>query len=198
MKRIVIAGQDRTEEMLAALSAGEGAPPATPTPPGLGLATSTSEADYLARLLELLRTRDGLHTRSFDVPSRPGLRGRILRLIRRLQWKVLRFQHDRMAFQQNAINGQIAAALEFLREEQRRDVAKFEARIAALEGKLLARRHDGGIPSRQSLGGKVFDHSYPTDTRTTGQTAGREWPSPQNSSAASGEDAKGCDGGKGN
>ena len=141
MKRIVIAGQDRTGEMLAALSAGEGE---SPSSPGLGLARSASEGEYLSRLLELLRTRDGLHTRRFDIPSPPGLRGRILRLIRRLQWKALRFQHDRMAFQQNAINGQIAAALEFLREEHRRDVAKLEARIAALEAREGSRRDDPG------------------------------------------------------
>jgi len=179
MKRIVIAGQDRTEELLAA-SQGDTAA----TPPGLCLARSANETEYLSRLLELLRTRDGLRTATFDIPAPPGVFGRLLRLLRRFQWRVFRYQHDRMAFQQNALNGQIVAALEFLREEYRRDLARLETKVAALEAQ------------RAALGGKVSDPSRPTEVRKTEQTVGREGLRSRNLPAASGQDESGHDSGR--
>lgn len=138
MKRIVIAGRDRTADLLPGLG-GQRAPGGEP-PPALALGQAKNQSDYLERLIALLRTHGALRTDSGEVPVPPGLLGRLLKPLRRLQWRVFRYQHDRMAFQQNAINRHVAAVLECLREECRGDIARLEARIAALEGELAALR----------------------------------------------------------
>lgn len=142
MKRIVINGRDRTAELLPSTGGQESRPPApeaTPLP-ALSLGRTANQTEYLARLLTLLRTHGAVRTDIVTVPVPPGWRGRLLKPLRRLQWRVLRYQHDRIAFQQNTIHHQIATALECMREEYRGDIARLEARIAELETALATLR----------------------------------------------------------
>lgn len=131
MKQILIAGNDRTRDILP--EATDTATPDTTTP---ALPQARHEAEYLSRLLAKLRTESGLHTANLNPLPRPGLPGRLQAALHRFLWKLLRHQHDHMAFQQNAINAETAAALEFLRAEHRRDLDLLSQRLANLESRL--------------------------------------------------------------
>lgn len=128
MKTITIAGDDRTTDILPATNS---TPPATD--PAALLLQARNEAEYLSQLLSKLRTESGLLTSALNPSTRPGPLGRLQGIIRRFLWKLLRYQHDHMAFQQSAINTQTAAALEFLRAEYQRDLNHLSERLAALE-----------------------------------------------------------------
>jgi hypothetical protein len=143
MKRIVINGRDRTAELLPSTGGQESRPPAPDTTPlpGLSLGRTANQTEYLTRLLTLLRTHGAVRTDIVSVPVPPGWRGRLLKPLRRLQWRELRYQHDRIAFQRNTIHHQIAAALECMREEYRGEIARLEARIEQLEAGHAARRN---------------------------------------------------------
>jgi hypothetical protein len=128
MKTIKIAGVDRTEAIL----------PSTTTPttdPTSSLLQARNEEEFLTHLLAKLRTESGLHASALTPPTRPGPLGHLQGAIRRFLWKLLRYQHDHMAFQQSAINSQTAAALEFLRAEYQRDLDRLSQRLAALEAR---------------------------------------------------------------
>lgn len=99
----------------------------------LALKAAEDRADYLRRYLDLLRLRHGIRTADYHVPRGPGLRGKTALALKTFLWKLLRYQHDRMAFQQNAVNELAIDALEFQREELERDVADVKRRLAALE-----------------------------------------------------------------
>jgi hypothetical protein len=128
MKHIKIAGEDRTQDILPGTDTH---PPATD--PAALLLQARNEAEYLSRLLSKLRTESGLHTSTLTPSTRPSPLGRLQGTIRRFLWKLLRYQHDHMAFQQSAINTQTAAALEFLRAEYQHDLNRLSKRLAALE-----------------------------------------------------------------
>ena len=59
--------------------------------------------------------------------------GRILLVVRKALWRVLRYQHAWLLFHQNAINRQLAYELAFEREERERQAAAFARRLARLE-----------------------------------------------------------------
>jgi len=130
MKHIKIAGDDRTQDILS----GADATPPSADPAAL-LLQARNEAEYLSQLLSKLRTESGLRTTALNPSTRPGPLGRLQGALRRFLWKLLRYQHDHMAFQQSAINTQTAAALEFLRTEYRRDLDRLAERLDALEKK---------------------------------------------------------------
>jgi hypothetical protein len=98
----------------------------------LSLRDAASEREFLDRFIDLTRRKHHADTFRIDVPRRPGMGGAALARVRQFLWKLLRYQHDRMAFQQNLINSQFAAAIEFQKDEARR----VEGRVAELEKRL--------------------------------------------------------------
>jgi len=84
---------------------------------------------FLARL----RDRTSVDTASFPIPRKPGLIGRCSGLLRSFLWKLLRYQHDRMAGRQNRINALIVGALENETTALRAEIAGLKARIDRLE-----------------------------------------------------------------
>ena len=117
---ILVAGKDQTSEIKQRISAAilRGAPGAAPKFPdpaisALALREAESESDYLARLLTLIRYRDAVDTFAFEIPRKPGFMQRMLAQVRSFLWRALRYQHDRIAFRQNLINGLFTSALEF-------------------------------------------------------------------------------------
>lgn len=130
MKQILIAGDDRTTDILPESAAPGQTPDANPA---AVLLQARHEAEYLSALLAKLRTESGLRTTGFNHATRPGPLGRLQGFTRRFLWKLLRHQHDHMAFQQNAVNAETAAALEYLRAEYRRDLDRLALRLDALE-----------------------------------------------------------------
>ena len=141
--RISVAGRDRTADLGPALQAEAAAHEADPLyyqlPPELQAASlrgCRNESEFEARYFALLRRKHHTATNDYVIPRKPGPAGALIGRLRRVLWKVLVYQHDRMSFLQNMINTSLVSALDFDRQELRREVGRLEARIAALERKL--------------------------------------------------------------
>ena len=135
-----VAGKDRSGDLgravaadAARLQAAGDVGALSPEHSALVLKTATDRADYLRRYLGLLRLRHGVRTADYYIPRGPGWRGRLAVALKTVLWKLFRYQHDRIAFQQNAVNELAIDALEFQREELERDLADVKRRLAALE-----------------------------------------------------------------
>ena len=109
----------------------------------LSLKDSRNAADYLDRFRRLLRLRHALSTETFPIPARPGIAGNLLRTFKGALWKLLRYQHDRMAFQQNSINELVMSYVDFQQAASRRQMAVLEERLRALETELALRLEGG-------------------------------------------------------
>lgn len=141
--KLIVAGQDRTQDLgqtlrheaeamermdssrkPAEISSGISA---------LALRHATSDADYLNELIRLLRYRHGVDTLDFKIPGRRGPRGWLMIRIKKALWKLLRYQHDRIAFRQNWINAMLFSTLEFEIAARRKEVAELSRQVAQLE-----------------------------------------------------------------
>lgn len=138
--RVIVAGQDRTETLGAQIResarrrAAAGAPRfLSPEHSALRLKAAHDQAEYLKVYNRLVGMRHGIHTEIFAIPHHPGRVGSMGARIKKLLWKLLRYQHDRMAGQQNLVNELVIAGLKFEREETCRAIARLEARVARLE-----------------------------------------------------------------
>lgn len=143
--QLELAGQDRTADVGADLTrrATRHQGPLSrwaATDSALCLKTSRSTGEFMAHYCRLLRLRYALSTEPFPIPGKPGATGRFLRRLKGILWKVLRYQHDRMAFQQTAVNELVISAIEFQREAAHHTVTALEQRIRALEAELAARK----------------------------------------------------------
>jgi hypothetical protein len=84
-----------------------------PSISALRLRDARDEREYVDILTELVRLRHHIDTLDFRPPRRPGLLGAIMGRLRMLLWRLLRYQHDRMAFRQNQVNSCLMALIEF-------------------------------------------------------------------------------------
>lgn len=144
--KILIAGQDRTQDLGAAIRnaaaglkklKGRAAPPRVSTEIGaLALHQSTSDTEYYEHFIRLLRYRDAFDTCDFDIPRRRGLFGALMGGIKKFLWKLLRYQHDRIAFRQNLINSLFTNAFECEAVERKRGDGELQGRLEKLEAKL--------------------------------------------------------------
>lgn len=141
--KIIVADQDRTNDLgpdilSRALElkkrSGRDAPPRISSEIGaLALKKARSDADYLAHFIRLLRYRDACDTCDFYIPRRPGFPGSLMAGIKKTLWKLMRYQHDRIVFRQNLINGLFTNAIEFEIAERRRTHAELSRRLDKLE-----------------------------------------------------------------
>ena len=139
--KVVVAGKDRTAELGPALSAGAQAMVGRDHAPkmleevytSLSLRDAGNDAEFLDRLVLLLWHKTGVATVGFYMPRKPGPLGWIGAQLRRALWKVLRYQHDRIAYQQNMINTQLTVALEFMHEQYKGHIAELRTRVEELE-----------------------------------------------------------------
>lgn len=135
--KIEIAGQDRTAEWKPALDT-ETARMAErgecvffpPEISALRLRGAKNEAEYLDALTDLVRRRHHIDTLGFRVPRRAGAAGAVMGKIRSFLWKLLRYQHDRMAYRQNLVNSHLMALLEM----QGREIAHLRRTRAERNG----------------------------------------------------------------
>lgn len=144
--KIIVAGEDcalslgtEIRQAAAALKklTGRAAPPKISAEIGaLALHQATSDSDYLQHYLRLLRYRDAFDTCDFDIPRAPGLFGAVLGGVKKILWKLLRYQYDRIAFRQNLINGLFTGALEFEIAERKRREGELGKRLERLEALL--------------------------------------------------------------
>ena len=138
--KIQVANQDRTADLGAVLrqqAAGRqpvGLPPRlAPQHSALALRDARNTAEFQDLLVNLIRIRRGITTADFPIPRKPGWKGGLLAGIRKFLWKLLRYQHDRMAFQQNVLNELLIGALEFERGQRLAETGALRRRIEALE-----------------------------------------------------------------
>lgn len=125
--KIIVANRDRTAELGPSLKVDAEQRARDPrclfldwSVNALSLSDATSEVDYLDRFIRLTRYKNHVDTRIFDIPRSAGLKGRIMTVVKQVLWKVLRYQHDRMAFRQNLVNSNLIAAVEFQRDAMKR------------------------------------------------------------------------------
>lgn len=145
---LTIAGKDRSsdigEDLTRRAARHQGALSRwSPADSALSLKASRDPGDYLDRYCKLLRQRFALSTEPFPVPGKPGTAGTLLRKIKSFLWKLLRYQHDRMAYQQNAINELVISSVDFQQAASRDALASLERRIRSLEAEIATLRQEG-------------------------------------------------------
>jgi hypothetical protein len=140
--KIQVANQDRTAELGAVLRQQAssrhpvGMPPKlAPQHSALALRNARNTAEFQNILVNLIRIRRGITTADFPIPRKPGWKGGLLAGARRILWKLFRYQHDRMAFQQNVLNELMIGALEFEREQRLSETEALRRRVEVLEQK---------------------------------------------------------------
>lgn len=139
--RLFVCGRDHSVELGAHVTAEAGRLPSAARAYGesdsaLRLRDCRDPGEFLDTYLRLLRLRTAVRTDAFRVPRRPGVLGRLLGAGRLIAWRLLRYQHDRMFFQQNTVNTLLVEAVRELAEENRRLAAELgELRRGAGEGK---------------------------------------------------------------
>ena len=148
--KIIVAGQDLTEDLGPELKrqAEQMARGDTSRQPAkydqtvsiLALANAQSEETFLSELIRLLHYREGVDTHPYAIPCPPGLCGKCLVVVRKALWKLLRYQHDRMAFRQNLVSSQLTSALEFEIVQRRRETADLRQRLDELERRIVEAR----------------------------------------------------------
>lgn len=141
--KLSIAGQDRTHdlgrelrqqaEVMEREASNHKPKPALVAPDIMPLARAQSEAEYLDQLIGLIRSRNAVDTLDFAIPRKPGAVGLFIARLKALLWKLLRYQHDRIAFQQNLINAHLTSALEFEVIQRQKETADLKRRIIELE-----------------------------------------------------------------
>ena len=139
--KLSIAGQDRTRDLGRELhrqaevmqhgAANHKPKPSLVAPDIMPLAQS--EAEYLDQLIGLIRCRNAVDTLDFAIPRKSGVVGLCMARLKAFLWKLLRYQHDRIAFQQNLINIQLTSALEFELTQRQKETADLKRRVAELE-----------------------------------------------------------------
>jgi hypothetical protein len=144
--KILVAGKDRSSDIgaeikdcaasLKKLKAYLGPKKVSPEIGALALHQAKSDADYLNHFIRLLRYRDAFDTYDFAIPRKPGMIGSLAAFFKRLLWKIMRYQYDRIAFRQNLINGLFTNAIEFEIIERQRACDALSKRLDQLETKL--------------------------------------------------------------
>lgn len=92
------------------------------------LREARNESEYANLLADLVRRRHHIDALGFKVQRRKGWIGLPLWALRVLLWKLLRYQHDRMAFRQNQVNSNFMA----LMETQAREIERLRAEVNRL------------------------------------------------------------------
>jgi hypothetical protein len=154
--RLEVAGKDRSSDIGCELLEEAGRRSASPLSvrverelPILDLKSAACVADYQDVHVDLLRARSCVDPSRFRTPVGRGPGGRLRHLLRRFFWKLLRYQYDWLAFEQNAINVQLAYELEFERDLRRKQIAALTDRIRRLEDATA----DAGEPTENDSHG---------------------------------------------
>jgi len=108
------------------------------------LSQCANALEYNRTFSHLLFYRNHVDTQAFHISRRPGPAGWILAQARKIMWRVLRYQHDRMFFRQNLINSHVTSLLDSQSNSLAREVSELKARLAVLESQTSApdKRHD--------------------------------------------------------
>jgi L-malate glycosyltransferase len=138
---VSLAGQSAPDALIDTLRA------AARTPPGadlarrldnaarvLALRDAPDEEAFQEQLTRLTRRTAGIEPDLFALPPPRTRAEHARRAVRYGLWRGLRYLFDWVLFRQNAINAQLAGALEFQERIHRRAIADLEDRLTRLEG----------------------------------------------------------------
>ena len=138
--KVVVAGKDRTQDLgreatVAAdtLSQKGVVPFLSPQHSALSLKSARNEREYLELFTNLTRMRHGVRTGDFYIAAQPGWKGRIMTWLKTALWRRLRYQHDRIAFQQNLINELNTQTLERQNAVLTQEIEQLRRRVEQLE-----------------------------------------------------------------
>lgn len=104
------------------------------------LNNARNEAEYQETLIRLLREKSAVDLNRVELPSSPGLPGKVRHLVRKVLWKLFRYQHEQVTIQHNAVHELQAAALEYQHDLFRKRIGELEQKLDRLE---TSRRGDG-------------------------------------------------------
>ena len=139
--KLTVADKDRSKDLggdiaaaAAVLARHPDAPPAlTPFHSALILRQATDTSDYLEKLLDLMILKSGGNAGDFYIQRKPGFAGACMAAVRKILWKLLRYQSERIVVQQNAVNAHFSAALQLVRQDYLLEIRRLEERVRELE-----------------------------------------------------------------
>ena len=138
--KVVVAGKDRTQDLgretaaaAERLSRKGVVPFLSPHHSALSLKSARNEREFLDLFTNLVRMRHGVRTGDFYIPAQPGWKSRLMVWLKTTMWRKLRYQHDRIAFQQNLINDLNTQALERQNAVLTREIEQLRRRVEQLE-----------------------------------------------------------------
>jgi hypothetical protein len=97
------------------------------------LANLKDQEDFLSFYLECLRDAALVDINDFEIYERRQRFGRLLVLLKRLIWKLLKFYTYRLWSQQNHVNGLLLSAIEGIDSSTKAKIKELEDRIEELE-----------------------------------------------------------------
>lgn len=103
--------------------------------PVVGLTGSARKGRLADEHMRLVRSGLEVDPSRFELSGGRGFLGGMKVRFRRFLWRLLSYQHNWMAFRQNAVNTQLYYLIEFERSEHQRKVQELERRVNALEKK---------------------------------------------------------------
>ena len=89
--------------------------------------------EFTRWFVSLLRIRHGVRTEDYFIPHGPGLRGKLALRLKLFLWRLLRYQRDRIAFQQNLINELTIMGLELQQKQMETRFAELKDRLDQME-----------------------------------------------------------------
>ncbi len=138
--KVVVAGKDRTQDLGREITAAANplsqkgvVPFLSPHHSALSLKSARNEREFLDTFTNLTRMRHGVRTGDFYIAAQPGWKGRVMAWLKAALWRRLRYQHDRIAFQQNLINELNTQALERQNAVLTEEIGQLRRRIEQLE-----------------------------------------------------------------
>ena len=131
--RISIAGRDDRSVLDQVREQAAAARPPGRPPGAEALAAARDEEEYQEILLRILREHSAVDTDDMEIPYKPGVIGTVMRRVRGVLWKLLRYQHDVITARHNTIHALHAAALEYEHSRYQRRIEALEERITELE-----------------------------------------------------------------
>ena len=152
--KISVAGKDRTDDLGKRLSKGvhsrpdDGLANSITKEAGLVLPHTGEEINaYADRQIGVMGGHTNIDVTTIRFARRPGLVGMAGWLLRRLMWKLQRFNFEWLTFKQNTINRQFAHQIELEHAARARQAEQLEKRVRTLESRLAGGKDtakDGG------------------------------------------------------
>jgi len=86
---------------------------------------------FLGEFIRILRLRNTIDYSEMKIPS--SRKAIFLRLVRTILWKIVNPFHHWFAFRQNAVNRALLYAVEFEREERRKEIATLKSELEKIK-----------------------------------------------------------------